>query len=119
MSIRCPYCGSEYDVSLFMFNRAINCICGNIIRFEHREFFDEEEIQVEEEKIREIKMLADRITFLIVATDYPDIDIIIEKERLRERIKELFPDKAYLYDLIYEPRFQRLFEDFRMRKDID
>lgn len=119
MSIRCPYCGNEYDASLFVFNRMIKCICGNTIMFEHREFFSEEGYQVEEEKIREIKNLADRIAFLIVSTDYPEIDIMIEKEKLRERIEELFPDRVYLYDLIYEPRFQRLFEQFRQKGDID
>lgn len=119
MSIRCPYCGNEYDATLFVFNRMIKCICGNTIRFEHREFLSGEEYQIEEKKIREIKNFADRIAFLIVSTDYPEIDIMIEKERLRERIGELFPDRAYLYDLIYEPRFQRLFEQFRQKEDVD
>ncbi|GAB4538096.1 MAG: hypothetical protein Fur0020_06900 [Thermodesulfovibrionia bacterium] len=119
MSIRCPYCGNEYDVSLFGFNRVINCVCGNTIKLEHREFLNEEEHQGEEDRIMEIKSLADRIAFLIVSTDYPEIDITIEKERLRERIEELFPDRAYLYDLIYEPRFQRLFRQFRRHEDID
>jgi hypothetical protein len=67
----------------------------------------------EEKKISEIRNLADKISFLIISTDYPKIDIEIEKERLKERIKELFPDKTYLYDLIYEPRFRRLEEQFR------
>ena len=41
------------------------------------------------------------------------IDIEIEKQKLRERISELFPDSTDLYDLIYEPRFRRLKEQFR------
>ena len=57
--------------------------------------------------------MADRIASLIVGSDYPMIDIVIEKQKLRERIAELFPDKIDLYDLIYEPRFRRLAEQFR------
>jgi hypothetical protein len=41
------------------------------------------------------------------------IDIEIEKQKLRERISELFPDKIRFYELIYESRFRRLEEQFR------
>jgi len=44
----------------------------------------------------------------------PKIDIEIEKGKFKELIKEQFPEKAYLYDLIYEPRFKRLQEQFRI-----
>jgi hypothetical protein len=67
----------------------------------------------EDRKVREIKTMADRISSLIVSSDYPMIDIEIEKQKLRERISELFPDKIDLYDLIYEPRFRRLKDQFR------
>jgi len=52
--------------------------------------------------------MADRIAFLFVGSDYPMIDIEIEKQKFRQRISELFPDRIYLYELIYEPRFRRL-----------
>jgi len=70
-------------------------------------------LKFEDRKVREIKTMADRIYSLIVASDYPLIDIEIEKQKLREKISELFPDKIDLYDLIYEPRFRRLTEQFR------
>jgi DNA-directed RNA polymerase subunit RPC12/RpoP len=28
MAIKCPQCGSEYDVTLFTFGRSIRCDCG-------------------------------------------------------------------------------------------
>jgi hypothetical protein len=28
MAIRCPQCGTEYDVTLFTFDRSIRCDCG-------------------------------------------------------------------------------------------
>ena len=67
----------------------------------------------EDRKVRVIQNMADRISSLIVDSDYPMIDIEIEKQKLRERISELFPYKIDLYDLIYEPRFRRLSEQFR------
>jgi len=119
MAIRCAYCGKGYDVTLFEFERTIRCVCGHMVRLEHREYLDRLEFLREEEKIDEIKRLADRIAFLIVSTDYPEIDIMIEKERLREKIEESFPERAYLYELIYEPRFRRLFEQFRGYGEFD
>ena len=47
--------------------------------------------------------MADQIASLIVGSDYPLIDIEIEKGKLRERISELFPDKTdivlYIFSL--------------------
>ena len=60
-----------------------------------------------------IRRLADGISCLIIATDYPLIDIEIEMKRLREACAELFPDSVHLYHLIYESRFRRLWEQFR------
>jgi DNA-directed RNA polymerase subunit RPC12/RpoP len=108
MAIRCSFCGRNYDVTLFEFGNTIKCECGHEIGFQHREITEE----LEDEKIQEIKRFADKIAFLIVSTDYPKIDIEIEKEKFRDKLTELFPDKAYLYELIYEPRFQRLKEQF-------
>ncbi len=115
MAIRCPHCKKEFDITLFEFERTITCDCGNVVSLQHKEMFREllNARRNEEEKIREIKSLADKISFLIISTDYPEIDIEIEKEKFRERINELFPDKIYLYELIYEPRFRRLKEQFR------
>ncbi|MEW6600700.1 MAG: hypothetical protein AB1499_06995 [Nitrospirota bacterium] len=115
MAIKCPYCGREYDVTLFEFDRRVTCVCGKTVNFKHERMTDEALLarMSEDRKVREIKAMADRIASLIVASDWHMIDIEIEKQKLRERISELFPDKAELYDLIYEPRFRRLKEQFR------
>ena len=57
--------------------------------------------------------MANRVCVLILNTDLPAIDIEIEKNKVRERCLELYPDKEDLYDMIYESRFQRLWEQFR------
>jgi hypothetical protein len=102
-------------VTLFEFKNTVTCPCGNIVVLQHKEIFKEKisARKEEEKKIMEIKNLADKISFLIVSTDYPKIDIEIEKQKFIEKIINLFPDKIYLYDLIYEPRFRRLEEQFR------
>jgi hypothetical protein len=115
MAIRCLYCGREYDSTLFEFERSINCVCGETVAFRHEQMTQHalHARQSEDRKVREIRTMADRISSLIVGSDYPMIDIEIEKNKLREKISELFPDKTYLYDLIYETRFRRLKEQFR------
>ena len=65
------------------------------------------------EKMREIRRDADDIAHLIVCTDYPRIDIEIKKAALQEKTETYFPGTARLYDMIYESRFNRLFEQWR------
>ena len=60
-----------------------------------------------------LKRRADRVCFLIVATDYPEVDIEIEKEKVRQTCEELYPDRGWLFEMIYEARFRRLWEQFR------
>lgn len=67
----------------------------------------------ENERLAAFQRKADRIAFLIVASDYERVDVEIEKAELREECARLFPDKLELYDMIYESRFQRLWEQFR------
>jgi hypothetical protein len=56
---------------------------------------------------------ADRISFLIVASDYPDIDIDIEIASLRRWCKVHLPDRVELFEIVYVSRFRRLREQFR------
>lgn len=128
MSFRCPKCGAEYDASLFQFGVAVRCDCGEIVRPEHvrpvsddvaRREGDSEEarrraaMRDEEAAYGKLQRAADRIAFLIVATDYPRIDIEIEQRNLKEVCRRMFPDKLRLFDMIYAARFRRLWEQFR------
>lgn len=117
MSIRCGNCGRDYDITLFEFERSITCLCGETVTLKHEQVTDAALHAQRDEnlKIKEIRLMADRIASLIISTDYPMIDIEIEKQKFREKISELFPEKIDLYDLIYEPRFRRLKEQFRNR----
>jgi hypothetical protein len=72
--------------------------------------------QEEDEKVQMLSREAERIVSLILYTDYAKVDIEIEKEKLHEMCKKLFPGKEYLYEMIYGQRFERLWEQFREKK---
>lgn len=118
--MKCPKCQKEYDASFFKSGREIVCECGAKLGLGGEEVLSQlakiclqYDLEIEEEKLSEIKNAQDRIVSLILNTDCEAVDIEIEKAKFRELIRSLFPDKAHLYDLIYEPRFKRLWEQFR------
>ena len=67
----------------------------------------------EDEAVRALQRQADRICELIVSGDVPLIDIEIQQAALREAVARAFPDKQALYQLLYESRFRRLWQQFR------
>ncbi|MGR3310699.1 MAG: hypothetical protein ACUZ77_07975 [Candidatus Brocadiales bacterium] len=69
--------------------------------------------EMKRERMRELQRMADRACVLILCSDYPEIDIEIERLKVRERCEELFSDRMDLYEMIYESRFKRLWEQFR------
>jgi hypothetical protein len=50
---------------------------------------------------------------LILSSDLPAVDIGIERNKVRERCLELYPDREDLYEMIYESRSDRLWDQFR------
>ena len=67
----------------------------------------------EDEAVRARERLADRICEMIVSGDVPQIDIEIYQTQLREAVARTCPEKPALYQLIYESRFRRLWQQFR------
>lgn len=65
------------------------------------------------QRMHELQRMADRVCTLILSSDLPPIDIEIEKNKVRERCLELYPDREWLFEMIYESRFERLWEQFR------
>ncbi|MFH1878190.1 MAG: DUF72 domain-containing protein [Candidatus Omnitrophota bacterium] len=78
---------------------------------------DEIDKAEEDERVQLLSREADKIAMLILHTEYAKVDIDIEKEKLRGLCREIFPDKEYLYEMIYEKRFERLWEQFREKVD--
>jgi len=62
---------------------------------------------------RELSKMADRVCHLILSSDWPDVDVAIEKEKVRAFCEESFPDRMDLYEMIFESRFQRLWDQWR------
>jgi len=60
--------------------------------------------------MRDLQRQADRVCVLILSSDLPAIDI---ENKVRERCLELYADREQLYEMIYESRFQRLWDQFR------
>ncbi len=71
----------------------------------------------ERELYRELQRKADHIGSLIVASDYPAIDVTIEARKLREFVEEHFPDSVELFEMVYGSRFRRLWEQFRSEEE--
>ncbi len=109
MAYRCPQCGAEHDAALFQFGIAVRCDCGALVPARHVESAPDREERI----YRRFQRQADRIAYLIVATDCPEIDIQIERRNLKALCRDLFPDRLDLFEMIYEARFRRLWEQFR------
>lgn len=64
-------------------------------------------------RMQQLQRMADRVCVLILSSNLPAIDIEIEKGKVRQRCLALYPDREWLYDMIYESRFERLWEQCR------
>jgi len=130
VAITCPRCKRQYDITLFEFGRRVVCVCGEVVtaegyfppRGEKRKVgANAKNIEharlIARQKMKRLRRAADRVCSLILISDYPEIDIEIEKARVRELAEELFPDRMDLYEMIYESRFRRLWEQFRSASD--
>lgn len=73
--------------------------------------------ELKRHEMRELQRMADYVCMLIVGTDYPEIDVEIEKAKVREKCEELYPDRMELYEMIYESRFNRLWYQFREARE--
>ena len=63
--------------------------------------------------MQRLQRAAQRVCVLILVSDYPEVDIAIAKQGVRDLAEELFPDRMDLYEMIYESRFRRLWEQWR------
>ena len=117
MPLRCPGCGKQHDVLELEAAQNIICSCGRELDLslmssieDFLRYFENEE---EREKALTIQEDAQAICQMILNDDCPEVDIEIEKKKLLEKVKNLFPDKVLTYQLIYESRFKRLWDQFR------
>lgn len=73
-------------------------------------YFESEKERRDAEEIQEDAMAICR---MILDEQCPRVDIEIAKSELERKVEKLFPDKMDLYRMIYEARFDRLWQQFR------
>jgi nucleoside-triphosphatase len=72
-----------------------------------------EALCAEDNAIRALETQANRICELITSGDSSAIDIEIKQQALQESVKRAFPHNQMFYELVYENRFRRLWQQFR------
>lgn len=105
MAVYCPRCERQYPSALLAGGATLLCACGATFRAPVRRDRRQEQ--------RLLGELADRVCRMILSQDFPDVDVAIERGRVRELAESLFPDRMELYEMIYESRFDRLWQQFR------
>ena len=61
-------------------------------------------------EMRALRQHADAITARILYSDEPWIDIRIAIDNLRDEVESRYPDRMWLFDVLYEARWGRLRE---------
>lgn len=61
---------------------------------------------------RELARRSDRIVALILYSDLPWIDIVLEIQSMRDLVETEAPDLAETFERIYAARFQRIHEQW-------
>ena len=68
---------------------------------------------INEQEYLDLQRRTDRIYSLILISDYPEVDIVVERSLFRGEVADQYPESLDLYDQIFESRFDRLWEQFR------
>lgn len=73
---------------------------------------DIQALKAEEARIQRLRLIVDRTACSILhgRCSVQQVEDLIGQAR--DEVLELFPDKGELFDLIYRPRFTRLFQDW-------
>jgi len=68
----------------------------------------QEEILEENRKVRRLQIVVNLVLNLVAQSDIPIEEASELVAHTRQFALELFPDKAQVYDIIYQPKFKRL-----------
>lgn len=120
MAVRCPKCGLKYDVTKLEDDGKFKCRCGFELDLSLIESADDflryAEDAEERKKALEIQRDAQRVCQMILDESLQAVDIEIAKDKLKDKVRAFFPDKMETYQMIYESRFKRLWDQFREGK---
>lgn len=113
MAIYCPRCERQYPSALLADGRTILCACGVRVAPPRASRTDRHRDQVL------LGQRADHLCRMILSSECPDVEVALERGRVRALAESLFPDRMELYEMIYESRFDRLWQQFRCSADDD
>ena len=68
-------------------------------------------IKAEEKKMRRLKFLVDLTLAVLMQSDMTLSEALVTMENTKKAALALFPDKEFVYDLVYTPRFRRIIEE--------
>ena len=68
----------------------------------------QEEILEENRKVRRLQIVVDLVLNVVAQSDISIEEASTLVARTRQYALNLFPDKEFAYDIIYQPRFKRL-----------
>jgi hypothetical protein len=72
---------------------------------------NDELIIEEEKKLRWLRWIIDLTQAVLMQSDLTLHESLALMNNTRKAVISLFPDKAFVYDLIYTPRFQRILDE--------
>lgn len=71
----------------------------------------EELIKEEEKNMKRLRLIVDLTQGVLMQSDLTLQDSLDLIENTKKAVLNLFPDKEFVYDLIYKPRFQRIIDE--------
>lgn len=72
---------------------------------------NDELIIEEEKKLRRLRWIVDLTQAVLMQSDLSLHESLALMNNTRKAVLSLFPDKAFVYDLIYTPRFQTILDE--------
>ncbi len=65
----------------------------------------------EEKKMQRLKWVVDLTAAILMQSDMTLHESLALMDNTKKAVLSLFPDKEFLYDLIYTPRFRRILDE--------
>jgi hypothetical protein len=112
MAVYCPRCERQYPSALLGGGRTLLCACGARVGAPPARAPGRRDQAL-------LGRRADGVCRMILSSECPDAEVAIERDRVRELAESLFPDRMDLYEMIYESRFDRLWQQFRSARRRD
>ncbi len=72
---------------------------------------NEEDLRQEEKNVRRLRFVVDLAEAVLMQSDLTLQESLDLMENTRKAALALFPDKEFVYDLVYTPRFRRIIEE--------